>query len=618
MKKYPMFKFSLSVIFVFLQGFHSMAQIVYVDNQLTADCVGNYSISDRDCTGSDGDAYSTLQSAANGATAGYQVLIRGGVYEEQLSPEHSGGENNYITFKNFGNEVVEITGESLSPAIWLDQKDYLIIEGLKIHDVRRWLNALGSNQIIIRNNEFKRALDEGGSSKTGIFLQACNGAKILNNIIHESTQDNVGLIDCDYTLLEGNTITKAIHVLWTLKCSNYNVIRNNYFHNELQKIGEIYDCDDSGYGNSSFPKLFSEDDTKFNVVEGNVFAYTASPTDRSPYAGIQYAGQNGIIRNNIFYECEGPPLDLTIYGGEASYNYGNRISHNVFFNNEFGGISISGNYDYSFGDQKIKNNILFKNKFVQRDFRWSWYNELNNNPVQILTGRDSDFLVERNNIFNSDIDELYVIAYGVRTSSSNDEPESLSWWETFNPEVFKDNLQVNPGFVDETNKDFHLHENSPMIDAGTFLTQTTRSGSNISVMEVEDAGWFTNGFGVVPGDTIQLEGQTGHAIILSINYSTNTLTLDRAGSWDSGQGVSLKYDDDRPDIGAYEFSSSSSGNAGGLFSGKNSSIIPNPTHGAFRIELDNNDVIEKVLIYNISGIQVKVVFRGAIPICGKD
>ena len=62
----------------------------------------------------------------------------------------------------------------------------------------------------------------------------------------------------------------------------------------------------------------------------------------SPYSGIQYAGQNGIIRNNVFYDCQGPPISLTLYSGEATFNYGNRVYNNDFYNNEFGAIDISG------------------------------------------------------------------------------------------------------------------------------------------------------------------------------------------------------------------------------------------------------------------------------------
>lgn len=533
----------------------SNAQVIYVDQQLSRDCTGNYSIQNRDCSGIDGNAFKTIKSAAAVASPGTTVLIRGGEYNEQLSPKISGTEGNYVTFRNYENEIVEITGSSLSPAIWIDQKDYILIEGIVVKDVQRWLNALGCSYLVIQNNTFKNAMDSGGSSKTGIFSQSSQHIKILNNVIDESTQDNIGMVDCDYNLIEGNVIAKANHALWALKCSNYNIIRGNYFYNEIQKIGEIYDCDGVGYGETSFPKITSLDDTKFNIVENNIFAYTASSGNHSPYAGIQYAGQHGIIRNNIFYECIGPPISLALYADEAKNNYCNRISHNVFFDNEFGGIEISRREDYNFSDQQLKNNIFYKNQFIQHDFRWSWYEVLNNKPVQILTGRYNDILIENNDIFSSQVDELYVIAFGERTSDSNQAPESLSWWETYYDQVFINNLQADPRFVDEANKDFYLQANSPMIDAGTFLTHTTNSGNNSITMEVDDASWFVDGFGIVSGDTVQLEGQISYAIIQSIDYASNTLTLDRKTTWDTGQGISMKYSGVKPDIGAFEYTS---------------------------------------------------------------
>jgi hypothetical protein len=45
---------------------HRQAQsgrTIYVDNQLTDDCAGAYSIANRDCSGSDGDAYNRPQEA---------------------------------------------------------------------------------------------------------------------------------------------------------------------------------------------------------------------------------------------------------------------------------------------------------------------------------------------------------------------------------------------------------------------------------------------------------------------------------------------------------------------------------------------------------------------------
>src|SRR5204862_4966006 len=53
---------------------------IFVDNQLTANCLNNnYSVANRNGSGSDGIAYSSLQWAANVARAGDVVYIRGGL-----------------------------------------------------------------------------------------------------------------------------------------------------------------------------------------------------------------------------------------------------------------------------------------------------------------------------------------------------------------------------------------------------------------------------------------------------------------------------------------------------------------------------------------------------------
>ncbi len=532
----------------------TQAEVLYVDQQLTTNCLGNYSIANRDCTGNDGNAYTSIAGASI-AVAGDLVLIRSGIYSEQLSPQNSGANGNYITFRNYNDEIVEITGASLSPAVWVENKDFIAIEGLHVHDVRRWMNVLGSKYFVIKNSVFERALDSGGSSKTGLFFQASHYAKILNNTFSDTTQDNLGMIASDYNLIEGNTFTRGAHALWAFKCSNYNLIRNNYFHNELQKIGEIYDCDNAGFGSAEFPKLFSYDDTKLNIVEGNVFAFTPSSGNSSPYAGIQYAAQFGIIRNNKFYNHIGPPIGLTIYGGEAENNYGNRIYHNVFYNNKLGAIDISGSTASGFSDQKLKNNILYQNEFIQNDFRWDWYAILDGQPVQILTGRIGDVVFDNNNIFSNTVDEIYTIAYGSRTSNSNEAGQSLSWWQSNRPNFVKNSLQIDPLFIDVSQFDFHLQANSPMIDAGGFLTQATNSGTNSTVLQVDDAKWFSNGNDIVEADRVQFENQTESALIVSINYNSNEITLNTALSWNSGQKISLAYAGIAPDIGAYEYAS---------------------------------------------------------------
>jgi hypothetical protein len=112
-----------------------------------------------------------------------------------------------------------------------------------------------------------------------------------------------------------------------------------------------------------------------------------------------------------------------------------------------------------------------------------------------------------------------------------------------------------PSFVDENNHDFHLTSNSTCIDKGTWLTTTTSAGSGTNI-PVTDAGYFIDGFGITDGDIIQLQGQTVTARITSIDYNTNTLTVNTSLTWTSGLGVALAYSGSAPDIGAFEFAGS--------------------------------------------------------------
>ncbi|MBN2594646.1 MAG: hypothetical protein JXA81_14150, partial [Sedimentisphaerales bacterium] len=56
--------------------------VIFVDNKLADDCTGNYSIANRDNSGSDGDAYNTAQEAADVSKPGDLICFRAGTYYE--------------------------------------------------------------------------------------------------------------------------------------------------------------------------------------------------------------------------------------------------------------------------------------------------------------------------------------------------------------------------------------------------------------------------------------------------------------------------------------------------------------------------------------------------------
>ncbi len=111
------------------------------------------------------------------------------------------------------------------------------------------------------------------------------------------------------------------------------------------------------------------------------------------------------------------------------------------------------------------------------------------------------------------------------------------------------------GFVWNPNNlpDFHLQQGSPCIDAGTWLATITSANGSGTSFTVDNSLYFSDGNQIVPGDTIQLQGQTATATITANDWTNNVLTFTPALTWTQGQGVSLPYFGSAPDMGAFEF-----------------------------------------------------------------
>ncbi|MBI5547883.1 MAG: right-handed parallel beta-helix repeat-containing protein, partial [Deltaproteobacteria bacterium] len=254
-----------------------LGRSLYVDPSLAVAHCDTYSVAVRACGSGDATAFQTFSAVGTTPGPGDTVFLRQGTYSETLAPETSGTEGMPITYRNQPGEEAILTG-ALSPAVDLSDRSFMVIEGLVVSDVRRWLHALRAHDVVLRGNTFRRANDSGGSAKTGLFFQEATHNRILGNTIEDTTQDNLALIKSDGNLVQGNTFRKAAHTLWTIKCGNQNVLRGNFFHNEVQKIGEIYDCDGVGFDH----EFTLSNATRRNLVEENDFAYTASSGDHSP------------------------------------------------------------------------------------------------------------------------------------------------------------------------------------------------------------------------------------------------------------------------------------------------------------------------------------------------
>jgi hypothetical protein len=93
----------------------ALAVTIYVDNQLVSDCVGDYSVADRNCSGIDGDAFSAVQPAANVVQAGDLIYVRGGTYYPTQTTifSNDGSPTAYIELQSFPGELPVIDGNNV-------------------------------------------------------------------------------------------------------------------------------------------------------------------------------------------------------------------------------------------------------------------------------------------------------------------------------------------------------------------------------------------------------------------------------------------------------------------------------------------------------------------------
>jgi hypothetical protein len=234
-------------------------------------------------------------------------------------------------------------------------------------------------------------------------------------------------------------------------------------------------------------------------------------------AGVTVRTPYNIVRRNVFYYNDGPGLDISTYDSTYDARF-NHVYHNTFYHNGFTLLS---------GVETWKQVGML----VARHG--------NSSPA---TG-----LAIKNNIFHDDRLHAIEFYYTVRDSQV-----VANNWEHVGDPLFGDIVSaIDP--MDPQRPDLRLTTQSPCIDSGTYLTSITSATGSGASFQVQDAGYFSDGWGIVEGDSVQLESDSQRVRITAVDYGNNTLTVDRSLTWSQGQGVALLYEGAKPDMGAYEF-----------------------------------------------------------------
>ena len=347
----------------------------------------------------------------------------------------------------------------------------------------------------------------------------------------------------DHTLVENNILNDAGHAGVSIE-SSYDVVRNNTFINPFWRGLLMNWVENASWlGGADIPN-------QFNVVEGNIF-------DSNGTQGIQLASPNNIYRRNVFIGHGWDGIGVEGWGSPttasaAPYAYGNRLYHNTFVANgaATGGPRPGAIFFTNWGITTVNlTNNHFKNNIFIR-------NDNSNNQFTIALSPSGTY---GSSYFNTNIriaGSCFSAQPKLNITSLNGS-QTLTYYQTNYPTVFYGNDSSTPSFVNEAGRDFHLQSGSGCIDRGVALTTTTSAGSGTSV-PVADALYFSDGNGLVSGDQITIGSE--NVKITAVNYSTKTLTIDRAISRSSGAPIHQTYSGTAPDAGAYEFVSAPSFN----------------------------------------------------------
>lgn len=508
-----------------------LSKFVFILGGILLNCIPTVAFSETIHVGS-------IAEANTVGEPGDTILIAPGTYTDTLRPRQSGEPNRYIVFKPDGGDVTITSRQS---GINLIERSYIKVEGLNLIDNGGvWVNMTGE---LSHHNIIDNCFMEGSRNYGGVTMsQGAHHNKLLNSTLNSTCpcesacfkvpgesgyggpSDLIMIWDGSYNLIDNNLLLDGPHDAVDIQdradskgypCS-YNIFRNNIMQNKLHTNFDSWGVEYLLIENNQV--LDAGEEQNRNLC-GNEDDFKRA---RWQHKGIGLNTKYAIIRNNLSVN-NGYGLSLISDPRDwTGPSVENRAYCNTFAQNQKGVLKhLEG---------EGRNNILKNNIFY------------NNYQDVTIVDREygSSYIFVTNNMIGS-------------TDPSVLNPPSVA--------VFEDQLSIEPQFVDFDNRDFHLADNSPMIDAGTWLTTTRNSGSGEQI-PVVDARYFMDGWGLIEGDTIQFEGDNTRAKIIAVDYDNNQIVVDKRLNWDNGQGISLAYTGEKPDIGAYEHGLADSGGTG--------------------------------------------------------
>lgn len=461
------------------------------------------------CEVGSGKTYSTISSCLSAMSAGQTCQVFGnGVSYNETATVPAGSTGNYNSLIANPGDTVFILGVTLN--------SHAKVKGFHIQNTSSPTSACVSipsstTDFYITNNVMYACGGVNESSASHGFIQG----NTLSYIDCTSTAPNTGpamAIHGDHHLIENNDIS---HVSDGFHFSgSFNVIRKNTMHDTLAS-----ECG-SHSGNCHID--FFEDEpsaaSQYNVLEENTI--------------LNNLGANGHGYLTQADVCGGQCFNVIIrFNTAAHLGTAGIIDDNAFSSNP--GYSYVKSYNNDWVDVGTGATFDCTNTVTHNSTHGA-----NMNDIFYWPGAQSDF-----NAYCTDSSTVgtyssgHNLAYCTSTTCNIHGKNYGSGSFTDDPgNIFGQ----DPKFVNYAANNFALAAGSPAIGTGTNLTTVAAgdSGSGTSLV-VTDASYFQDGSGIsgVSGDCIAVKAATNHVCVMTVNYTTNTLTLASAITRAAGDPV---------------------------------------------------------------------------------
>lgn len=511
-------------------------------------------------------AWQTLAKANSTLLPGDTVMVSPGVYAEAIQPSANGASGNFITYAALPGAPVMIR------QVLLTNKDYIRVTGFEItHNSTAFTH--------------------------GVQINGATRCEILHNYIHhvygQGIRNSNYYGNSDYNVIRGNTIAwtgcpsgvtgqavgaNGVNLLGTFNLIEYNdishtldfvdttgggnIIRNNYMHD---------------FQNSDFPDGSGD---AAHVDGWQPYPYAGSYNDRNIFEYNRL--EDNLEANSHFNQIR----DESLVGEKEFIIRGNVGLRHGSYVAQFGAIDYVRLYNNTFADFSLGSSPK----------QWSTVG-FNQEPWPSGT----DYSLNNhafNNIFyrvtRTDTNRIISIASGNQAAASHNACEESG---------SDPSCSVTSGirFANYSQDDLHLGSTSNCINAGQAMTTINSPSGSGTVISVVDAGFFTDGQGLIEGDLIKI-GAAGPVAVTGIDYAANSITVQSAVSWNNGDPVVLGHQSATPAIGAFEYKADYSYGVTLQYP-----VITSP--GTIRLEagINNPDNVRWVEFYVDGLLQAKVI-----------